>query len=98
MLDYVSLVKGGTRRNINKIVVYNLYLLAHKGSGFDIYVVWNNLPQWRTVASLIKNGSAIVSLKVFNGYAVSVKKIPQCVHFGCRILNFKDSLKKRKNL
>ena len=53
MLDYVLQFQGEVKRNFNKIVKYNLYLLAHKGSGVDIYVVLNNLPQWRTVVSLI---------------------------------------------
>ena len=66
MLDYVLQYKGEPKRINNKIVKYNLYLIAHKGSGFDSYVVLNNLPQWRTV-KLIKNGSGIVSLKIFNG-------------------------------
>ena len=76
MLDYVLQFKGEPKRINNKIVKYNLYLIAHKGSGFDSYVVLNNLPQWRTVVSLIKNGSGIVSLKIFNGYVDPVKKIP----------------------
>ena len=68
MLDYVLHFIGEPKRVNNKIVKYNLYLLADKGSGFDSYVVLNNLPPWRTVVSLIKNGSGIVSLKIFNGY------------------------------
>ena len=55
MLDYVLQYKGELKRINNKIVKYNLYLIAHKGNGFDSYVVLNNLPQWGTV-SLIKNG------------------------------------------
>ena len=39
----------------NKIAEKNLYFLAQNGSGFDKYLVLNNLPQWRTVVSLIKN-------------------------------------------
>ena len=93
MLDYVLQYKGEPKRIINKIVKYNLYLIAHKGSGFDSYVVLNNLLQWRTVVSLIKNGSGIVSLKIFNGYVDPVKKIPQYVHFRCGLLHIKDSLK-----
>ena len=92
-LDYVLQFKGEPKRIINKIVKYNLYLIAHKGSGFDSYVVLNNLPQWRTVVSLIKNGSGIVSLKIFNGFVDTVKKIPQYVHFRCGLLHIKDSLK-----
>ena len=67
--------------------------MAHKGSGFDSYVVLNNLPQWRTVVSWIKNGSGIVTLKVFKGYVDQNKKIPQYVHFRCGLLHIKDSLK-----
>ena len=56
MLDYVLQFKGESKRVNNNIFEYNSYLLAHKGSGFDSYVVLNNLPQWRTVVSLIENG------------------------------------------
>ena len=35
MLDYVLQFKGEAKRVNNKSVIYNLYLLAHKGSGFD---------------------------------------------------------------
>ena len=58
-LDYVLQLKGEPKRVNNKIVKYNLYLLAHKGSGFDSYVVLNNLPQWRTVVSLIKTDQVL---------------------------------------
>ena len=92
MLDYVLQYKGEPKRIINKIVKYNLYLRAHKGSGFDSYVVLNNLPQWRTV-KLIKNGSGILSLKLFNGYVDQNRKIPQYVHLRCGFLHIKDSLK-----
>ena len=92
MLDYVLQYKGEPKRIVNKIVKYNLYLIAHKGSGFDSYVVLNILPQWRTVR-LIKNGSGIVSLKIFNGYVDQNKKIPQYVHLRCGLLHIKDSLK-----
>ena len=95
ILDYVLQFKGKPKRINNKIVKFNLNLIAHKGSGFDSYVVLNNLPRWRTVVSLIKNGSGIVSLKIFNGYADLVKKILQNVHFRCVLLHIKDSLKNR---
>ena len=51
-----------------------------------------NLPQLRTFVILIKNGSGIVSLKIFNGYADLVKKIPQYVLFRGVLLHIKDSL------
>ena len=92
MLDYVLHYKGEPKRYNNKIVKYNLFLIAHKGSGFNSYVVLNNLPQWRNV-KLIKNGSGIVSLKIFNGYVDQNEKIPQYVHLRCGLLHMKDSLK-----
>ena len=42
---------------------------------------------------MIKNGSGIVSLKIFNGYVDQNKKIPQYVHLRCGLLHIKDSLK-----
>ena len=62
MLDYVLQFKGEPKRINNKIVKYNLYLTAHKGSGFASYVVLNNRTHWRTV-NLIENGSGIVTYK-----------------------------------
>ena len=67
MLHHVLSFKEPKKVKI-KIVECNLYLKAHNGSGFDSYVVLNNLPQWRSVVKLIKNGAGIVSLKKFNGY------------------------------
>ena len=98
MLDYVLQFKGEAKRINNKIVELKLYLIAHKGSGFDSYVVLNNLPQWRTVVSLIKNGSGIVSVKIFNGVLDPVEKIPQGVHFRCGLLHFKDSSKEKEKV
>ena len=48
--------------------------MAHNGSGFDSYVVLNNLPQWRSVVNLIKNGAGNSSFKLFNGYVEENKK------------------------
>ena len=83
MLDHVLSFKGEPKKNKNEIVEYNLYLIAHNGSGFDSYVVLNSLPRWRSVVKLIKNGAGIFSLKIFNGYVDEKKKIPQYVHFRC---------------
>ena len=56
MLDHALQFKGEAKGINSKIVNYNLHLVAHKGTGFDSGVLLNNLPQWRTVVSLIKNG------------------------------------------
>ena len=74
MLDHVSSFKGEPKKVKNEIVEYNLYLISHNGSGFDSYVVLNNLPKWPSIVKLIKNGAGIVSLKTFNGYVDPVKK------------------------
>ena len=59
ILDLVLSFQGEPEKFKNKIVEYNLYLIAHNGSGFDNYVVLNNLPRWRKVVKLIKNGAGI---------------------------------------
>ena len=41
----------------------------------------NNLPQWRSVVKLNKNGAGIISLKVFNGYVDPILKTPQIVQY-----------------
>ena len=81
ILDHNLHFQGEPKRVNKKLVKWNLYLLAHKGSGFESYVVINNLPQWQTVVILIKNGSGIVSFKIFNGFVDKSKKVPQYVFF-----------------
>ena len=67
---------------------------VHKGSRIDSYIVLNNLPQWRSVVNLIKNGVSIVSIETFNGYVVGKKQIPQCTHFRYGRVLISSSLKK----
>ena len=66
MLYYALSFKGETKKVENIIVESNLYMVAHKESGFDSYVVLINLPQWGSVVNWIKNGAGIVSLKIFS--------------------------------
>ena len=75
MLDHFLSFKGEPNKIKNKVVENNLYLIAHNGSGFDRSVVLNNLPQWRSVVKLIKNGAGIFSLKLFNGFVDAEKKM-----------------------
>ena len=93
MLEHVLQFKGEAKKGNNKIVNYTICLLAHNGSGFDSYVVLNIPPQWRTVVSLMKNGSGIVSLKTFNGCVDENKKIIQYVLFRCGRVHINSSLK-----
>ena len=94
MLDHVLSCKGEAKKVKIKIVEYNLYLIAHNGFGFDSYVVLKNLPQWRIVVKLIKNGAGIISLKLFNGHVNENKKNPKCAHFRCGRILIISSLKK----
>ena len=68
VLDHALSFKGELEKVNNKIVEFDLFLLAHLGSDLDSYsyVVLNNLPQWRTVVNFIKNGAGIESIKIFN--------------------------------
>ena len=75
MLDHFLSFKREAEKVKNKVVEYNLYLIAHNGSGFDSYVALKNLPQWRKVVTLTKNGAGSVSLKELNGYVNENKKI-----------------------
>ena len=95
MLDHILSFKGESKKINNKIVEYKIFLIAHNGSGFDSYVVINNLPQWRSVVKLTKNGAGIISLKIFKGYVDEMKKIPQIVCFRCGRVHVNSSLKKR---
>ena len=81
-----------SKRNVE----YNLYLIAHNGSGFDSFIVLNNLTQWRSVVKLNKNGAGFISLKTINGYVDPNKKIPQYVHFRCSRVHINKVLKKGK--
>ena len=94
MLDHVLSYKGEPKKVKKKIIEYNLYLIAQNGSGFDSFVVLNNLPKWRSVVKLIKKGAGIVSLQIFNGYIDPVKKIPQYVHFRCGRVHINQKLRK----
>ena len=69
-------------------------MIANNGTGFDSYVAINNLPQWRSVVNLIKNGAGIVSLKFFNGYVDPAQKIPSYIHSTCGRVQIDNSLKK----
>ena len=95
-LDYLLKLKGEERKLKNKIVEYNLQMHAHNGSGFDTWIILNNLP-WdkHIVGDIIKNGKGIIELKVFNGVIQkNNKQIPQYLHFRCGMTHLNYSLKK----
>ena len=68
-LDFCLKFKGEKRKVKIRIVEYNIQLHAHNGSGFDTWIIINNLPcDKHIVGDVIKNGKNIISLKAFNGY------------------------------
>ena len=75
MLGQTLEFKRGVKRIENKIVNYSLYLIAHNGFVFDLYVVLNNLRQWRTSTNLIKEGAGIASPEKFEGYIDKDRKL-----------------------
>ena len=95
-LDYCLKLKGEERKVNNKIVEYNLQLHAHNGSGFDTWIILNNLRcDKHIVGDIIKNGKGIIELKIFNGLIYkNNKQIPQYLHFRCGMTHLNYSLKK----
>ena len=95
-LDYCLKFKGEERKVNNKIVEYNLQMVAHNGSGFDTWIILNNLRcDKHIVGDIIKNGKSIIELKVFNGLIYkNNKQIPQYLHFRCGMTHLNYSLKK----
>ena len=95
-LNFLLKIKGEERKVNNKIVEYNLQMHAHNGSGFDTWIILNNLPcDKHIVGDIIKNGKGIISMKIFNGYiAKNNKQIPQYLIFRCGMTHINYSLKK----
>ena len=50
-----------------KVSKYNVQLHANNGSGFDTWIVLNNLPCDERIVNIIKNGKIIFELKKLNG-------------------------------
>ena len=68
---------------------------AHNGSGFDSWIVLNNLPCSKHFVDIIKNGKSKVELKLINGLIhKNNKQIPQYLHFRCGMAHISYSLKK----
>ena len=97
-LDFCLKFRGDEYKDKKgKVVEYNLQLHAHNGSGFDTWIVLNNLPCDKRIVNIIKNGKGNIELKVFNGYIqskTSTKQIPQYLHFRCGMTHLNYSLKK----
>ena len=94
-LDFCLKLKGEERKVKNKFVEYKLQMHAHNGSGFDTWIILNNLPCDKHIVDIIKNGKGKIELKVFNGLIPkNNKQIPQYLHFRCGMTHLNCSLKK----
>ena len=94
-LDFCSKLKGDERKVKNKVVEYNLQIHAHNGSGFDTWIILNNLLPDKHIVDINKIGKGIISLKVSNGYIHNGKKqIPQYLIFRWGMTHLNYSLKK----
>ena len=83
------------KEKLEKIVAYVLELHAHIGSGFDTWIIINNIPCDKSIVDINKNAKGIISLRLLNGYMQIFKKqIPQNLIFRCRMAHLNYSLKK----
>ena len=88
-------VKEEYKDKKGQILEYNFQLHAHNGSGFDTWIVLNDLSCDKRIVYTFKIGKGIIELKIFNGYIEKTEKqIPQYLHFRCGMTHLKYSLKK----
>ena len=94
-LDFCLKLKGDERKVKNKNVEHNSQMHAHNGSGFDTWIVLNNLPCDKHIVDINKKRKGIIELKVFNCLIhKNNKQIPQYLHFRCGMTHLNYSLKK----
>ena len=97
VLDYLWSLNGEPKRLIDdKVVEYRLRIHAHNGSGFDVWIILNNLTWERDICKIIKSGKGIFSINIFTGYVINDKNksLPQCVYFEYGITHLFYSLEK----
>ena len=93
-LDFCLKLKGEYKDKKGKVLEYNLQIHAYNESGFDTWIVLNNLPCDKRFVNII-NGKGIIELKIFNGYIEkNEKQIPQNLHFRSGMTHLNYSLKK----
>ena len=87
-------IKRRREKSKKKVVEYNLQLHAHNGSGFDTWIIINNLDCDKHIVDIIKNGTGNTELKVINGLTLeNNKQIPQYLNFLCGMTHLNYSIK-----
>ena len=46
---------------------YEMKMIAHNGSGFDSWIILDNLPELCRITSMIKTAKGIINIKIYNG-------------------------------
>ena len=95
-LDFCLKLEGGERTDSkNKTPAHILQLHAHNGSGFDTWIILNNLLCDIRIVNIIKNGKGIRETKAFKGFSENIKKqIPHYLHLRCGMTHSNYYLKK----
>ena len=67
MLKRLQNLKGEPEKfvkyNREIICEHELKMVPHSGSGFDSWLILNNLPEWSEIVNIIKTGKEIISQK-----------------------------------
>ena len=79
-LDFLLKFKGEERKVNIKYIENNLQLHAHNGSGFDTWIMLNNVPCDKHIVDNIKNGKGLIYMRVFNGYIQNNKKTSSSIY------------------
>ena len=71
MFERLKNLKGELKKiikNNREILVENeLKMVARNGSGFDVWIILNIVPECCKIVKMIKTGKGIISLKIHNG-------------------------------
>ena len=68
-VEFLLKIKGEERKVKYKIVEYNFQLQAHNESGFNTWIILNNLPCDKRIVDINNNGNGIMLKKKVNGYS-----------------------------
>ena len=87
--------KRSKKRLKNEIPEYNLQLHAQNASGFDTWIILNNIPCDKQFVKIVKNGKGIIELKVSNDFFQNYnKQTLQYLRFSYDVTHLNYSIKK----
>ena len=82
----------------NRIVEYDLQIIAHNGKPSDRYVVLNCLSNWHSISKIVKKGKGIIFLKTFNTITKETENnyFPHYNKFRCGMTHLISSFERDK--